>query len=83
MLIINLINLDHLSLKKGLLTCALIGLGGHAPNQLHGVVTILDLKVLFELKIMPLPLHGFFASFAENPLPFFLGHKLWTFVDDG
>ena len=63
----------------------MISLWGHSPNKLHRMVTILDLKVLFELKIMPLPCHSFFvnASFAKNPiLTFFLRHKLRTFVND-
>ena len=58
-----------------ILTGALISLWGHTPNKLHRMITILDLKVLFELKIMPLPRHSFFVhtSFAKNPiLTFFL-----------
>ena len=68
-----------------ILTGALISLWGHTPNKLHRMITILDLKVLFELKIMPLPRHSFFVhtSFAKNPiLTFFLWHKLRTFVND-
>ena len=62
------------------LTSALVSLRRHAPNELHGLVAILDLEVMLELEVVMLFLDGFFTGFSEDFLSLFFGNKLGTFV---
>ena len=64
-----------------LFTCALVGLRRYSPYELHGVIAVLDLKVLLQFKVMMLAQNGFLASFPKDFLSFFFGHKLWAFVE--
>ena len=64
-----------------MITSALVGLRRHSPDELHGVMAILDLEVLLQFKVMMLAQNGFLAGFSKDFLSFFFGHKLWAFVE--
>ena len=69
-----------MGLRKILLTSTLVCLGSHTPYELHGVVTVLDLKVLLEFKVMLLSLNGLFTGLSEKFLSFLFGYKLGGLV---
>ena len=64
-----------------MITSALVGLRRHSPDELHGVMAILDLEVLLQFKVMMLTQNGFLASFPKDFLPLLFGHKLGAFVE--
>lgn len=67
--------------KKINLTCALIGLRSHAPNELLGVVAEFDFSgVMLELEVVLLPVHRFLAGFSEDFLALFFADKLGTLL---
>ena len=64
-----------------MITSALVGLRRHSPDELHGVMAILDLEVLLQFKVMMLTQNGFLACFPKDFLPLLFGHKLGAFVE--